>query len=237
MSNMKYITLSTILIANFANADWIVSSDSNCKVHNPFPQPNETATWNGDCKEGYANGKGTVIWYENGKEASRYTGDVVQGKPHGKGNVVYTTPHYTYEGDFKDGKAQGKGTLTYTGKFRYTGDFKDNKMTGKGVLIVENGTQHEGEFLNNKKHGWGIMKFNDGSSYEGQWQNNQMHGIGKYKYPESSNSIKQPYGYWQNGYFIVSVVFKNGERIKYLTKEEYENALQKLNAENKTKKE
>ena len=50
-----------------ATPDWITTTNKPCKVWNPNPEPNESVTWTGPCKDGYANGKGILFWTENGK--------------------------------------------------------------------------------------------------------------------------------------------------------------------------
>ena len=63
-----------------AEAGWITDSKSGCKVWNPSPQPNETITYEGECKDNIANGHGTVTWFENGAQnGSPQTGNFVNG--------------------------------------------------------------------------------------------------------------------------------------------------------------
>src|ERR1017187_9422766 len=47
---------------------WIADK-SGCKVANPFPQPGESITWSGQCKNGVADGEGLLEWYINGNAA------------------------------------------------------------------------------------------------------------------------------------------------------------------------
>ena len=47
---------------------------TGCKVWNPNPQPNETFTWSGTCKEGYLSGPGIFEWLVDGKVAERFEG-------------------------------------------------------------------------------------------------------------------------------------------------------------------
>lgn len=45
---------------------------TGCKVWNPNPQPNETFTWTGTCKEGFLSGAGVFEWRVDGKLAERF---------------------------------------------------------------------------------------------------------------------------------------------------------------------
>ena len=67
---------------------WIVDSRTGCKVWNPAPQAHETIRWSGGCKGGYAQGKGTLQWFENGRPGDRYDGEYEAGKRSGHGVVV-----------------------------------------------------------------------------------------------------------------------------------------------------
>jgi hypothetical protein len=67
---------------------WIADSKTGCKVWNPSPQAHETIRWSGGCEGGYAQGKGTLQFFENGRPADRYEGEYQAGKRNGHGVVV-----------------------------------------------------------------------------------------------------------------------------------------------------
>jgi hypothetical protein len=69
---------------------WIETTNNHCKVWNPEPQINESVTWSGDCKDGYASGKGVLKWTLNGKPDIVFEGVYDKGKRNGPG--VITTP-------------------------------------------------------------------------------------------------------------------------------------------------
>lgn len=63
------IALFCLESTSFADGQWITSNEG-VKLWNPVPQPNETCTWTGlKDREGFATGKGLVIWYVNAKVA------------------------------------------------------------------------------------------------------------------------------------------------------------------------
>ena len=80
---------------------WIADSKTGCKVWNPAPQAHETIRWSGGCKDGYAQGKGTLQWFENGRAGDRYDGDYGAGKRNGHGVVVQRNGTQI-EGDWRD---------------------------------------------------------------------------------------------------------------------------------------
>jgi hypothetical protein len=87
--------------------DWITVSNQPCKVWNPRPVPNESVTWSGECRDGYASGPGTLRWTVDGQL------DAV------------------YEGTYVNGKRQGHGVLTLANGRRIEGEwFNDELITG-----------------------------------------------------------------------------------------------------------
>jgi hypothetical protein len=85
-------------------------------------------TYEGDCKKGKAQGKGTA------KGEDSYTGEFKKGLPHGYG--IYTWGNgNVYEGDFKNGSMNGKGEMTISLESNadsvVTGFWKEDKYLGK----------------------------------------------------------------------------------------------------------
>ena len=86
---------------NDAPPGWIADSFTGCKIWNPAPQPHETVHWAGPCKDGFAEGKGTLQWTENGQLGDRYDGEYQHGKRNGHGVVTESNGHRT-EGNWLD---------------------------------------------------------------------------------------------------------------------------------------
>lgn len=139
--------------------NWITTSNNNCKAHNSNPQPNETATWSGECKDGYVHGQGTLQWYENGKPTGIYVGSYSQGKVHGKG--VYTwADGGKYDGEWKDSKRHGLGKLTLVKGDNAIASY-DNKGEWQGNTYVVQGRFYDGYFdekMNNEQYANALKK-------------------------------------------------------------------------------
>ena len=133
------------------DVSWIADKNG-CKVANPFPQPGETITWNGQCKNGKADGEGLLQWYVGGKLADRY------------------------EGSLKDGWAEGKGTLTRTEGGRYSGDWKHSLQDGNGRYEASDGSWYEGQWKDGQPHGHGQYRTPDGRTVVGEWVNGVYEG-------------------------------------------------------------
>ena len=84
-----------------ATPDWITATNKPCKIWNPQPQANESVTWSGGCKDGYASGKGVLAWTENGKPDAKFDGIYANGKRNGPGTLIMPDGHRT-EGNWAD---------------------------------------------------------------------------------------------------------------------------------------
>ena len=71
-----------------AQPDWITTTNQPCKVWNPQPQPNETVTWSGGCKDGLAAGQGVLQWFVGGKPDMKFEGIYLNGKRNGPGVII-----------------------------------------------------------------------------------------------------------------------------------------------------
>lgn len=118
---MKRILIAFVLLLPLPALaqGWTADARSGCKVVNPHPQPHETVTWNGGCKNGFADGHGVLQWAEAGRPTERYEGDMSEGEYSGQGNLT-TGNGGLYAGGFLHGQANGTGTLS-TGQETLTG--------------------------------------------------------------------------------------------------------------------
>ncbi|GGC62637.1 energy transducer TonB [Undibacterium terreum] len=202
-----FICLIPLLFAGapvFAADSMSYIGDVACRVANPHPQPQESITWSGSCKDGFADGSGVLQWLEQGKPVSRYEGTLVRGLSDGTGIYVFNDGS-GYAGEFKDGVYHGKGTLTRTDGSKliatfdhgepvgevestgangagYRGGWKNNLPEGKGIIRYTNGMLYEGEFSGGERSGSGKAIFPNGNRYEGGWKQGQPDGTGTMVY-------------------------------------------------------
>lgn len=92
---MKSLFFSLMFISSF-----VYAQENKCQVDLPALQ----GTYEGDCKDNRANGKGKA------------TGEDL------------------YEGAFKNGLPEGKGKYTWKGGSWYQGNFKEGLMDGTGIM-------------------------------------------------------------------------------------------------------
>ena len=106
---------------------FVQASNVPCKVGRPNVKPVEVVTWNGQCADGLAAGRGTAQWAEKGK------------------------PTLRFDGVFTRGLLEGKGKMTGADGDSYEGDYKGGLRHGHGVYVSGAGERFEGSYLNNKR--------------------------------------------------------------------------------------
>ncbi|MDR2876169.1 MAG: hypothetical protein LBV44_09645 [Methylobacillus sp.] len=132
----------TIPFAHAADDTWL-KDKNGCAVFNPDPQPSESIVWSGKCKDGYAEGAGTLTWTVGGELDSTSTGTWKRGKMVGKGSIVYGNGE-RYDGGFLNDYWHGTGIYTMPDGRRYEGNFVEGDPKGDGIITDSNGKKHPG---------------------------------------------------------------------------------------------
>lgn len=123
----------------------------DCRVVNPKPADDESVTWSGSCKDGFAEGEGKLTWFLQGKETSFFEGTMRRGRPEGDG-------YYKYRSG-----TQEEGVF-------------ENGLLRRGIRVDAIGTRHEGSFVDGRLEGQGRMTTALGGSYTGNWKAGRMQG-------------------------------------------------------------
>lgn len=103
---------------------------------NPQPQPIESISWSGRCKDGFADGAGIVRWFSGGKSNGITSGTFKQGKLIGKGYVTLPQAVYTRLNSSTRG---GELRRAWPPGSRLDGEFLENQLVGDGVITKPNG--------------------------------------------------------------------------------------------------
>jgi hypothetical protein len=105
----------------FKEGGWIADSNNGCRIWNNFPQMNDNVSWEGLCKDGYADGYGIARWSigVNGFAYEIDEGEFRKGKLNGHA-VVTLGSMRRFEGEFRNNLPEGQGTLEYDGEI-YSG--------------------------------------------------------------------------------------------------------------------
>ena len=128
---------------------------TTCTTPNPFPQPRETVTWSGACRDGQIDGPGKLTWrfLQRSKWAEQYT-----------------------EGTLVDGLFNGPGKTVSPGEYVYVGGYKDHKHHGVGTLIRETGWKYEGLWQDSRPHGQGTVTSPSGETFSGVFKKGCLPG-------------------------------------------------------------
>jgi hypothetical protein len=165
---MTFVVLCISFHSYAQTGEWIKDINTGCKVWNPFPAPNETITWSGQCIDGFAHGKGILQWYLNGVENGKYEGTYMYGKRNGQGTEILVNGE-KYVGEWKDDKRNGQGSYTWPNEGKYVGEWKDGKRNGQGTLMYSDGRKYVGEWHSDWKDGQGIETYASGQQQSGLW--------------------------------------------------------------------
>ena len=128
-------------------AAWVPTTQG-CLVWNAFPRATDTVTWDGACVGGYADGSGTLTWFDDGSYSQRFVGTMREGKRNGTGDYFWANGDH-YQGAFENDKRTGKGRYVWNSRDSYEGDFVEGVRTGYGTYTFANGNRFEGTQSNN----------------------------------------------------------------------------------------
>ncbi|MFD2365022.1 hypothetical protein [Pseudoduganella sp. GCM10020061] len=145
-----------------------LSGADGCRVVNSTGHAGARATWTGGCRDGYAEGRGTLTWHDRRKKlVAQYEGGIKAGLMHGDG-YLRLSDGSQYEGGFAEGRYHGKGTLLSM-HGRYDGDFVAGSRTGKGKMVFAMGGRYEGQWLDGEFHGTGTALYPSGRTVTAEW--------------------------------------------------------------------
>lgn len=161
-------------------AYFIADPASGCKVWNSNPNAGETIRYEGACVDGYAQGKGEVSWFVDGRKMEVDTGSFARGQLEGRASLVFFCgDEGRFDGVFRDGKKNGAGVETNKKGFRYEGGYRDDLLEGRGKLVFEgNAGSYEGEFRAGKLEGQGRLVHPTRGTYEGGFRADKFEGKG-----------------------------------------------------------
>ena len=155
-----------------------------CYVWNPNPQPDETATWTGECSAGFAQGAGTLTWNHPGgsqeHEASRRF-----GQPHGP-SVVRDSEGWADEGPHRFGKRHGAWIERTADGAVLEGPYVDGKENGHWILRFASGSVHEGPFVDGERNGPWVLEFASGQVEEGSYVDGEKNGHWILRFPSGA---------------------------------------------------
>ncbi|WGG50725.1 MORN repeat-containing protein [Rugamonas sp. DEMB1] len=159
-----------------------LNAERDCRVADPQPQPGLSVTWEGACKDGYADGMGVLRWFLKEQPHGAYEGVLRAGRPNGPGFRL-NPDNSSLQGDFVDGRLDGPGVYVTPMNGKLSATFRHGQPSGKVEFTYNNGDRYQGDWSANGPHGQGSMQFALGGSYQGFWLYGRMEGKGRILYP------------------------------------------------------
>ena len=136
-----------------------LANQPGCHVWNLNLQPDEMATWTGQCAEALAQGTGMLKWvWDGGKKTTESTGQLQAGKFQGRWKIRDSNGH-VHEGAYEQGKRHGQWVIQFADD---NGDLSGNKM--------------EGRYVEGMMQGLWTARWTDGSIEKRPYVDGKIHG-------------------------------------------------------------
>jgi len=142
------LTLITTISYAQNNGQFVKDVKTGCQVWSDNYSPNDSITWKGNCKDNFAEGVGTLTWFQNQKSVATYVGVMKKGNPNGKGKYIIND-YGILQGNFLNGQLDGQGVAEYFNfGQKQIGIFKNGILNGQGEISFEDGRKLKGNFIN-----------------------------------------------------------------------------------------
>lgn len=106
---MKHLLLASLLFfslfssAQDGEGNFLKDPKTGCTVWFKHGFSEDSATWSGGCKDGFATGQGIMLGFTGERQTAKYVGEMLNGKPHGKGVFTFGGDRML-EGNFSNGE-------------------------------------------------------------------------------------------------------------------------------------
>jgi hypothetical protein len=107
--------------------DWLLDTQTGCRMWDWHPDTNDRAAWTGGCPRGAKDGHGVVQWFEHGQAIDRFEGTYRAGKREGFGRYAWNATD-RYEGHYANDVPDGFGTAVLQGQ-TIAGEWKNGCLT------------------------------------------------------------------------------------------------------------
>ena len=189
MKPSSALFLSSLAFAATVQADEAPAylGAADCRIAQVTPAPAEDKiAWSGACKDGYAEGKGTLEW-KSSEDRSPWKIEGALARGEISGEATRTSKGGTYIGTFRNGVPHGAGYFRTSGGYQYEGGVVNGRREGKGTMVDPDGSRYDGDWKDGERSGKGKATFALGGSYDGSWHNDQFNGRGRIVYAGSGH--------------------------------------------------
>jgi hypothetical protein len=113
--------------------DWLLDTETGCRMWDWHPEPEDKPVWAGACRGGLPDGQGQAQWYEHGRPIDRFVGTYRNGKREGPGDYVWNES-VRFQGSYANDVPQGQGVIRIDDVV-LSGEWKKGCLT-KGSKVV-----------------------------------------------------------------------------------------------------
>ncbi|WP_170921123.1 hypothetical protein [Enhydrobacter aerosaccus] len=157
-----------------AQDGWLEDERTGCRIWTRNVEPDDSVIWNGDCKGGLAEGRGTYEFRYKGATTWKGEAEFKAGKREGRG-LSESADGVKIEGEYQDGVLNGRVIETDGKAGRYVGTYRNGERNGLGRYTYANGDRYDGMFASGLPNGRGTFSgHNDAGgveNYDGVWRN------------------------------------------------------------------
>ena len=168
---LKYIFFIAFLIGQFNLALSQVDSNRFFKttkgalIYDPYFSIGTGYSWDGQIKNGYAEGEGTCRFLIEDEEIALLTGMFSKGQATGECTFIDKYLENEIKCNFTSGRMLGIGTLKTINSDLYTGELRDLTIHGVGKMVYSNGSVFEGSFKQGIYWTGTFLDLNDKTSF------------------------------------------------------------------------
>jgi hypothetical protein len=126
-----------------------------CFFWNPVLGKDETVTWAGECKNGIAQGDGTLTFVWGGDNRAIDEGTISNGKQEGRWILrvsIGGAEENVEEGNYKDGKRAGRWLIHWADGSVGEGAMIGDDMDGEWTVRLANGTVEKRNYVKGVRH-------------------------------------------------------------------------------------
>ena len=116
------------------NGNWLLDTETGCRMWDWHPDPQDRALWSGACPGGKKEGRGIAQWFEHGQPIDRFEGTYRNDRREGPGRYDWNASD-NYQGQYADDVPQGPGTAHIAGEV-FAGEWRRGCLSKGGRTVA-----------------------------------------------------------------------------------------------------
>lgn len=168
---LKHIFFLTVIIGQLNQAFGQIDSNrffkttQGASIYDPYFSIGTEYSWDGETKNGFAEGEGTCRFLNENGEIASLSGMFSKGLATGECTFIDKYFENEIKCNFTSGRMLGIGTFKTSDSDLYTGEIRDLTMHGFGRMVYSQGTVFEGYFNYDSYWTGTFLDLNDKKSF------------------------------------------------------------------------